>query len=246
VAKFDADIGAFSRRDVLKVRRRVLLTSWKGRPLIRKWPKQRGPVRSPLQKLWTDRFALLARELKSVDPITLSVAQNMSLGTGWYYRDVLETAAYGKLIRYQDEPRVTTPTVHVSRSTAESMVANIAKRLTPNQFTWDNNVFWSSTVQPARLTVKAPGLYLCGANVFGEVSANVRRGIWMTVNDSIEIANSQFSGGVADIWRQSVTGIYYFHANDFLTLWAATSSSAQTARLHDFWMVAITPEGLIP
>jgi len=245
VAKFDADIGAFSRRDVLKVRRRVLLTSWKGRPLIRKWPKQRGPVRSPLQKLWTDRFAHLARELKSVDPITLSVAQNMSLGTGWYYRDVLETAAYGKLIRYQDEPRVTTPTAKLTRLTNQQLTGGQFLFIPMTAALWDNNVFWSATLNPSRLTFKAPGLYLVGATIVLNTAnaGTMAAELWhqgATVIGATRIPKNGLSTYL------SVMGIVYVHANEYVELGIFNSANTTQYQVPNFWAVAITPEALIP
>lgn len=223
----------------------IVLSSNKSGIYIRARPKKSRKGLTPLRMAWVENFKLIATLSKTPDPYAFNMATALAKGTNWYYRDVLETAMSGKLIRYEDEPRVTTPTVHLSRSTAESLVANTPKALTPDQYEWDNNAFWNPSVNPTHMTMKAPGLYLVGANVFGAVSANVHRGIWMVANGVTEIANTQDAGGAADIWRQNVVGVWYFHANDYVELYAASSSGAQTVQIHDWWAVAITPEALL-
>jgi len=257
MAKLSAPASSVTRSDVLKVRGRAMLVDYRGEIVVKKWPKRRGSVKSPRAAAWMKRFACVAREMKSPFPQMLDAAEGWAKGqspifggpkgpTGWYYRDVLETASYGKLIRFQGEVKVRTPAVHVSRSTAESLTSGVAKKLTPNQFEWDNNSFWSSTLNPTRLTMKAPGLYLIGANVFFPVNATAARGAWLIVNNSIEIANSQAGEGTNTFGRRSVVGCYYFHANDYVECFASAATTLQTAQLHDFWAVAITPEALIP
>lgn len=246
MAKLDAPASSITRGDVLKVRRRVMLASWKGNVYLRKWPRPRGKKKTPLQQAWVDRFSYLARALKSPLPQSLDAAQMWAKGTGWYYRDVLEVAAAGKLIRFNGEPRVTTPTARVYRNAAQAVTNGAGGYLTPDAMNWDNNVFWSPTVNPSRLTFKAPGLYLVGGHTYFNAITGGRRDMGLVVNRTTWIVEDFRTPASATALTIPVVSLWYFHANDYLEAWQFVNANGVTARLGSLWAVAITPEGIVP
>jgi len=256
VAKLSVPASALTRSDVLKSRRRAVIRNLNGQSIVQAWPKLKGPGKTPLQQAWVDRFSCLARARKSPFPAELDAAKfwvamgnalygNDPNGGLWYYRDALESAANGKFIRYQGEVRVTTPTVHVSRSAAENIPGGADTFLTPNTVEWDNNGFWSATLNPRRLTVKAPGLYLIGAQVtFGNI-ANGYREVILKQNGTSNIGVQRVALTTSQPIIITVLTVGYFHKLDYIEVQGGTTSLATTAKIDNFWLVAITPEALI-
>jgi len=256
VAKLSAPSTAVTRQDVLKVRRRALLKSHRGEIVVQKWPRPRHHTQSPLQQAWTDRFSCLARELKSPFPWMLDDATGWAKGqeakyggpkgpTGWYYRDVLESAAYGKLIRFQGEVRVRTPTVKVTRTATQSLAANTETKLQPSAEVWDNNNFWSASVNPTRITFKSPGLYAVGAAIERTTGGTSRSFIALKDQAGNVIAIQMVDGQTAPVWN-SLSSVYYFHANEYMELSAYLLTGTSTWKILNLWAVAITPEALVP
>jgi len=223
-----------------------MLKGNRGVIVLAKWPRPRPGRKSELQQAWIDRFALLARRLKSPDPITLMAAQYWTKGTGWYYRDILENAAYGKLIRYQGETRVITPTVSLARSSTEAVGTNVDFRMTPNVANWDNNAFWSPTINPGRMTFKSPGLYLINALAHWTDFNTHFRYNWLKVNGTTTLGfNASAAGANLDFWSP-IQQLLYCHANDYIEFWAHSNSAGDHCQISYLQAVAITPEALIP
>jgi len=246
VAKIDKPAGDISRQDTIKFRRRVQMNGWKGQPYFQAWPRQRGRPTSPLQIAWIQAFTQRARLLKSPDPKTLIAAQSWSAGTGWYYRDVLERASYGKLIVYGEAIRVTTPTVSVNRSGTQSVGLNTNVPISFTAQEWDNNNFWDLSTNPTRLTVRSAGLYLvCGQIGYTDASASGIRYIFFRKNGTTEYANVALPSGVTNTKELTTVGLIWLAANDYLEL-IARSSVNTTVFSRAFALVGITPEAMMP
>jgi len=246
MAKVDANADAFSRADVVRARGRYQIKSRKGSVYIASWPRPRGKRKTPLQEAWVNRFKCLAEALKSPFPPILDAAVEFSKGTGWYYRDVMETAAAAKLIRQNNEIRVTTPTVMVHRTTAQNQSGSTPYLLTANALDWDNNHFWSSTVNPSRITFRNAGLYIVGAQVqFSQnSSANLHAGI--RLNATSEIVINSHSGEASFPPVLGPMTIWYFHANDYIEPYVVVNQASMNSTLLGFWALAITPESVLP
>jgi len=256
MAKLGAPATSVTRSDVLKVRRRALLKEHRGEVVVQKWPRLRGGYQSERQRAWGERFSCLARALSSPFPQALQDAEGWAKGqdatyggpkapTGWYYRDVLETAAYGKLIRYQGEVRVRTPTVRAERPAALTVTANTVTTLSPSQVEWDNNSFWNASVNPNRITIKSPGLYAIGAVVERTTGGTSRQAVFLQDQAGVTIAASMPSPVTAPAWV-SLSTIHYFHANEWFDLKVYLLTGSSTWKILSLWAVAITPEALIP
>jgi len=235
-----------ARGEVLKARRRAVVKSRRGVVYLSKWPTPTGVIKSRRQAAWVCNFKKIARMSKTPTPQELDAAKAWAEGTPWYYRDVIETALSGKLITYRGEKRVTTPTVYVSRSTAENVSNAVLTTLTPNTLFWDNNAFWNSALNPSRLNFQSAGLYLFGCNVqWGTNGSSYRKVSFIlngtgSIQDYITLPTSE---GPTD---QPLTGFYYFHAGDYLEVKVhQNSGGTRTALLVRFWVMAITPEQVV-
>jgi len=133
---------------------------------------------SPIQRAWAEKFKCIASWAKTPDPRAFNEATDKTKDSGWYYRDMISAALAGNLIREEGVLRVTTPTVRVTRTSAESVVNGVEKYLTPNLKEWDTNVFWNSSVNPSRLTFRAAGLYQVGGRI-----------AWNAINGGIRYVN---------------------------------------------------------
>jgi len=245
VAKLDAPASAFTRQDVLKVRGRVVLKEYRGKAIIQLWPRRRGKKKTPLQQAWVDRFSLLARALKAPQAQTLEQAQYWTKGTGWYYRDILEVAAAGKLIQYENEVRVTTPTVKATRLSNISLAGGAFAFVPMTAIVWDNNSFWNASLNPSRLTMRASGLYIVGATVALATAnaGNMAAEIWQNTNTLLAATRIAKAGVNTYV---TVMGVGYFHANDFIEVGIFNSANTTNYQVPNLWAVAITPEALIP
>lgn len=223
----------------------VVLSSNKSGIYIRARPKKSRKGLTPLRMAWVDNFKLIATLSKTPDPYAFNMATALAKGTNWYYRDVLETAMSGKLIRYEDEPRVTTPTAVISRVTNEQWTGGQFKFLTPDNLVWDNNAFWNPALNPTRITMRAPGVYLVGATVTLKTANAGAFAAELWVNGSTLIAGQRVSKNGVETMAQA-TGLYYFHANDYVELGVFNSANTTQYQSPSFWVVAITPEALLP
>jgi len=187
-----------------------------------------------------------ARLLKSVNPQLFIQAQNLAKGTGWYYRDVLERGAAGKLIFEQEEHKITTPTAHFFSTTYTPVTQNQETYIATQASTWDNNSFRDAAF-PTRMVAKAAGLYLCGADVYWPLAsgANLEHyRLW--VNRTYLIGGQTEPGNATANHEKNLLGLWYFHANDYLEASVLKNNSGNRAQLRNIWMVGITPESIIP
>jgi len=222
----------------------VYWRAWKGRLYASGWPRRRGTPKSALQLAWVTQFSTLARVTPYVSAYERNNAVIWTADTQWYWRDVIHSAAIGKLFMDEGAVRITTSTAHVSRSSTEALTNGVSKALTPNTKEWDNANWWSATSNPERLKAQTAGLYLVGANAFWDGALNTNMALWLDKNGTTEIANSTDRGGGAFVGRLSVVSIVYLLTNDYVRALALTNSAGRTIQLHDFWIVAITPEGV--
>jgi len=236
----------WTRKDVLRLRGRLLAKTHRGRVVVQKWPRRRGRNQSQLQKAWTDAFSDRARNLKAPSGRQLTAASDLARGSGWYYRDVLETAAYGKLITDGDEYRVTTPTCAFFQPTSAVIPQNVSTPLETAMQYWDNNAFRD----PANLTravCKSAGLYLITAVVnwttLVGTTAHQQR---LRVNGTTVVAEIDTPGTTTLPYRQNLQAIWYFHANDYVEVCVQKNNLNNQVRLDLFQLVGITPEALIP
>jgi len=189
-----------------------------------------------------NHFTCVAYFSKIPDPLTFQAATDYSKGTGWYYRDAIAAAAVGKLIRYEGVKRITTPTARVHRTTSESLTSGVAKVLTPNTMDWDNNQFWSASVNPSRLTCKSAGLYFIGGLIqFSSVSGGHRRG-QLLLNGTTQLAvNRIWPGSAVASWVE-VNTIYYFAQGDYITIDAYVETAGLNATLLGLYVLGVVPE----
>jgi len=260
--------GDFSRKTVLKSRRRIHFKSdVEGRLIAAAWPRKRGRPTSELQQAWVDRFSQQAEISKYADPWTRQQAECLAKGSGWYWRDVLVSGMNGKLtfyeggnglksqvgilhrltpeIQHYGAPHITTPTAAVKNDTPSALTANIEKTLVANALIWDNNTFWSSTVNPSRLTVRASGLYVIGAYVgFVNTGSGYRRAI-LRRNTSQTIGVQAIAVNNAVEMFANVFTIWPLEAGDYVEVVGFTASASVTAILRHFFILAMTPESVI-
>jgi len=257
MAKLNSIQKAVQRSDVLKSRRRAVLRESRGQLIMQAWPRERGPQKTELQQAWVNRFSCLARALKSPFPQMLDDATGWAKSTdstyagsakpsGWYYRDVLERAAAGKLITYQEEPLIRTPTTQLYNTSFVACTNGPATTLTPTAERWDNNDFWRSTPNPTRMTFRSAGLYLIGCEIEYNSIANGTRWAILRSNGTDVLVAQRVALTTAQPIRLTALSIAYFHRNDYLEAQAQVGVNGVTAQLDSFWCVAITPENLVP
>lgn len=251
-----ASPGDITRPQVLKVRRRLTVRDSNGKVIAQKWPRPRGPRKTPLQQAWVDKFTCIAQLSKSPEPWTLIAADHWAnnirvasagpnKGSGWFYRDVIARAMNGKLIMENDEVRVTTPTALVKRTANQSVPGTTFTTLLMDGFEWDNNGFWSATVNPGRLTIRSPGLYLVGATATKKTNGTGNQLVAIYRNGSVQLTESKVATAPADA-NIPLSTIDYFHADDYIELKVFTSNGPLNWAVRSFWVLAITPEGIIP
>jgi len=142
------------------------------------------------------------------------------------------------------EKKVTTPTCRLFR-TATQLIANGADVvLTPDSFNWDNNQFWSPSVNPSRITIKAPGLYLVGYDVQVTTSTTGRKSAWArsSTNQILGRGLMQTSSN-GDTYIVG-SDIWYFEQDQYFEIIGRTTINNDGFKILGAWAVAITPEAL--
>lgn len=223
----------------------TVLTSWKGKIVIQRRKSKTGKPKSALQKAWVENFKQLNCFVKWTDPAALERARTDYVGNNWTFRDALISAYSGKLHGNEGETKISTPSVQVHRSSAESLTANVQKTLTPNVADWDNNFFWSPTTNSSRLTFRSPGLYIVMAQVTFSGGTAGYRYLNAYKNGTINKSGYQFNAAASLGNENTCFFIDYFHANDYVEIKAVTPPSGITAQIDYFSAIAITPETLI-
>jgi len=152
VAKLGRDDDPVTRAEVLKSRGNFQIKSYKGQPYASSWPRRRGHPKSDVQNAWIAWFSCQAYLSKIPHPNVFNTSTDIAKRTGWYYRDVLTAAAGGTLWKNPGEKKVTTPTVSLHRTSSQALTSGVALKLTPDVADWDTNQFWSSSLNPTRMT----------------------------------------------------------------------------------------------
>lgn len=242
MAKIGRDGDPITRSEQLKARGRFQIKTWKGRPYVSKWPAPRGNKKSKVQAAWQAHFAYVSCLSKIPDPRTFDSAVALAKGTGWYYRDVVASAAVGKLWRSESGLRIVTPTAQVHRTVAEALTSGVDKTLTPTVMDWDNNVFWSASINPTRLTFRSAGLYLVGAEVAWNSVTLGRRNCTIKKNGTTFVAVNSLVPGSAQAVSTEVQRLVPFQAGDYIECVVSANVASVTALLSALWVMAITPE----
>jgi len=231
-----------TRQEMLKARGLFQIKTWKGRPYVSKWPSPRGNKASNVQRAWQAHFSYVACISKSPDANTFDVANSLSRGTGWYYRDVIASAAVGKVFSTTPAFRIMIPTAKVHRTTSQALTSGVALTLTPNAMDWDTNVFWSATVNPTRLTIRSPGLYLITAHWTGNAVTGSFRDVLVYLNGATLINSNRIWPATANGSEPQVSFVYPFNANDYIEIKAQANVAGVTATLKEFSILGMTPE----
>jgi len=199
---------------------------------------------SGVESAWISNFSCLARFTKAPWSGDFNNATELQDQTGWYWRDVIHSALSGKLLG-NPAKRVTTPTARVFRTGVETLANGVVKILTPNDLDWDNNVFWDPTANQSRLTVRSPGVYLVGSQVeFNNISGG-RRVVQLIVNGTKIIGDQSVTQANANLARLTPCTLWAFNQGDYVQCAAFANVAGCSAELENFWILAITPEGVI-
>jgi len=247
VARADDPDARVTLRDYQRLKGRLVALNHRGLVVLRAWPRKRGPRKTALQQAWVNKFKSVALAVKTPTPQDLELSQLWAKGTGWYYRDVLTTAAYGKLFRVKGETRIQTPTCFLTGTAYTSCPSSTPTPLPLSDFDWNNNDFWAVSPNPTRITFRAAGLYMYHAGVQFNGAGQARNCIVNPrLNGSEFINQNNLRNWLADQAITPTTDVWYFHAGDYLEILASVGGLACTAKLSRFWALAITPESLIP
>jgi len=172
-------------------------------------------------------------------------AKDWAKDSGWLPRDVLTSAANGVLLTDWGEPKITTPTANVKRDASLLLVGNTDTPVPLTAALWDNNVFWNAAINPSRLTIRAPGLYLMGVSmVFLNTTSAALVYPRIKVNGTDLITTQQLPRAANVQAQVSTYAIYYFNEGDYIEAWAL-STVAGNVQVRNLWILAITPEGII-
>jgi len=247
VATLDTPDGGFPLSGVLKAKQRLHYKSYRGKIVAQKWPRRRGPPRSFLQGRWVEWFKQTAQASKTPYPEDMCNATQLANGTGWYYRDVLERAMRGKLLVYEGETKITTPTCFLTRSTAQNHTGAEYITIQPDTERWDNNDFWTPLTNPTRVTIRDAGLYILGGSLLMDGGSDTVRNpsVRLTLNGTtIFFEQHQRDSSLQE--TAAWTTVWYFDAFDYFEVSHALlmAAAASNVKLTSLWMVAITPESV--
>lgn len=255
-------------RDRIRARGVLHFRSFKDQMLyVSTWPKRRGPPKSEIQKAWIQRFTEWAINSKQPDPCAVANAANLAPHTGFWPRDIIHYAGTGRFIydqgpnginpplpylflhppsqRYEGAPRVLTPTVNLKRTNKQDGIAGQFIQILPNEANWDNNNFWSSTLNPARITVRSRGAFAVLASVEmqavagGDAFLELRDKNGLRIAGAHDNSNANFAG-----WLNIVT-IVFAEAGDWYDLRAAGLPNGIDLTLRSWILVGITPESIL-
>lgn len=238
---------AIKKKDLNKLKRRVVIKEYRGLIVAQAWPKKRGRPTSPLQRAWVEKFTRVNKATKLAEPCAFSIAECLTPNSGWYYRDVLATAMYGKLINENGEPRLLTPTTSLSRNPTQPTVSNVMLLLLPNTQQWNNNDSWSIS-DPSKMFFRSAGLYLVMFKVsFSAGSATLREARIDIHRNGAAAEESRFRYHIPASGRYvTAVELFYFNAGDYLEIKAGFFGENAAAQLIRWQSLAITPEAIVP
>jgi len=230
----------------MRSRRRVSAATWRGQVIAKAWPRPRGKPKSQNQQAWVNRFSQMACISALADPAARDYADRTSEGTLWFWRDLVTKAMLGQFLRSEGEARVTTPTFKLTRLVSMNVLNQTDTDLPPTAEVWDTNNFWNPGSPTTHVIVRAPGLYLVGANIYWNANATQQRTLKIMVNglqyDIIVQPNTSSS-----LTYQNIVTLAYFHANDQVKVQVRQNSGATVpVAMPAFWMMAISPETIVP
>jgi len=245
MARIEPNGGSLTRKDVLKTRRRIHYRQYKGQIYASKWPKARGKTKTVMQQAWVDQFTQLAKATKSAPGIEHDNAQLWTSGQGVYWRDIIHSAATGKLILAPGGMRITTPTCYLTRLTNQTANAGTFVALIPTAKLWDNYTFWNPTVNPTRLTFKESALYfLTSTLIFTGASATGARAGGFRINGTDFKGQNAFAVNNASYKGMTCSLIWFFNQGDYVETWVQSSVN-ETVQMNQYSCTAITPEAVI-
>jgi len=243
--KTDDSMREVRPEDLRAARRMYIITSWKGRRYIRKWPKARGQPKSDGSRAWMDQFGCLGFLTKAPDPRLYDLSKRLANGTGFLPRDVIAAAANGHMFFSATGIKITTPTADVYRSTGQIFTPNTVNKLTPNSVYWDTNQFWNSVTNPTRLTCKSSGLYFIHWGVEYEAKAGEWAYFTQLVLNGVDQAAEVGRGVAGGGGYSSGQLLWYFEQGDYMELKSYYNPTSRNTYLRHFQIVGITPETIV-
>jgi len=230
----------------MRMRRRVMAATWKGKVIAKKWPRARGKPKSKNQIAWVNRFSQMACISALADARARNYADGISKGTLWFWRDLVTKAMLGQFLRSEGEQRVTTPTAMVQRLAPVSIGPSSDTIVTPDTELWDTNNFWNPMAPTEYLTARSAGLYLVGINLQWATSTTGQRTLRLAINGVNYEAVTQAGQASTNVFQNVIT-ICYLHAGDLLRCSVRQNSSAGiNVILNHFFIMGISPETIIP
>jgi len=207
-------------------------------------PTHKTPTKA--EAAWVCAFSTAAHYSKVPDPRTFDAASQQTSDTGWYYRDAITAGIFGKLYTDVGGLKITTPTTRVTNSAYQALTNGVVKVLNIDAQVWDNNYFWDPVGHPTRLTFRSAGLYMVGCQVAFSGGSATRRDFAINLNGATQIANKIIANTSGGFCQDETETLYYFHPGDYIEFIAFCTTTSVTAKLDHAWVMAITPEQVIP
>jgi len=165
--------------------------------------------------------------------------------TGWYWRDVIHAGMFGKLYAGERGLKITTPTCHVRGLTPNALASGVAEKLTIEEALWDNNYFWDPTIHQDRITFRASGLYLVGAQVHYTAVNGSYRTTFLVLNGTTTIATHRAGANVSQSVYGNPLAFWFFESGDYVELWVQSNVAGVSADCEHLWAMAMSPEQVI-
>jgi len=258
----------YTRREIKRGRRRIWIRVYKETvTYASKWPKQRGPAKSPNQRAWIEHFVKWSYYSKQPDPCAVADAKTLAPETGYWPRDIIHSAGGGKFIdhdpdgnmtspmpvlfknppslKYEGPPRVITPVTSVNQTSNFNNSPGGFQPVIPTNMEWDNNAFYDPVSAPGRLTIRAKGVYLVAAELIGYSGGAIDVYLEVMLNGTTTIAEAHGTGNAFFTAVAAINFTQAFNASDYITLRCANLPVGNHYRLRRFQLTAITPEAVI-
>jgi len=221
------------------------LSAYRG-DIVRIQKNPRNHPASFAESLTVCGFANAARFSKWAEPHQRKQAEEDTPDTGWYWRDAIHAGMFGKLYRDLGDLKITTPTVHVTGTTPVALTSGVAKLMVPDTELWDNNYFWDPTIHQSRITFRASGLYLVGAQVHYTAVSGSYRTTFFVLNGLTTIATHRAGANVSQSVYGNPLAFWFFNSGDYIELYAQSNVAGVSADIEHWWAMAMSPEQVIP
>jgi len=245
VARTDQDIAKGLQAKKPKPGAPYHLSAYRG-DIVRIQKNPRSHKASFAESLTVCGFANAARYSKIPAPSQFNAANELVPDTGWYWRDAIHAGMFGKLYAGERGLKITTPTVFLQGPTPNALASGVAEALTQELTKWDNNYFWDPTIHQTRMTFRAPGLYLVGAQVHYNAVSGSYRTTFLRLNGTTTIATSRQNVPSANSAYGQPFVLWYFESGDYLELMAQSNVAGVSADTEAWWAMAMSPEQVIP